>query len=620
MTQVRPARFQPTATATRATTSSSGTVQTGTALQQAAGTAASCTCGVCAGLQCLDRTRFFAGQLLTEADLNNEQSYLLAKNRLHNRYLHGWGVVCGLQVTCSSCEGWVVINPGYAIDPCGNDIIVCSAQGFNVLQAIQACCAPPAPATNCQPLRYSPPPDCAQTIQQWCITVQYQEQPTQMVTPLQQAKSATCGCGGASAGGCTCGCSGSSTTSGCGCGGTGSMSSTTSTTATSSVAGCEPSRILEGFQFGVCSMSSASTGPQPGTLAYAGEQCVKSITALAQQAPDLTSNPNMTLQQMYQAVSSYLYLVQQYFAAHPTLTNCKVMDGLNAIVVPQPTGNTSAQDYIDTEAEIGLVVVVALFECVCVALLPQCPPNPCDNRVPIACVSVQNGAIVDICHFQCRKQLIGATALQYWLEPLFAAFWSSFGKILENFCCTSSKDNPRYFNMLEAFDIANLTNAGFTNAAAVNRTVNSFVAQRMGASVVNTVNPGLNAIDMRPFVGQPVSSLQKALESQVNKARATSANPAQLDIQNVDSDPSWDLSATSAGADFAPAAVSSGQPLTVYVKGEARTIVGIEVTDPTRALQLQVQSLSDTVAGLQAQLNSASTQQAPPPDSSKKPK
>ena len=50
---------------------------------------AKCCCPACVGPECLDRTRFFAGQLLTEADLNNEQSYWLAKGRLHNRFLHG---------------------------------------------------------------------------------------------------------------------------------------------------------------------------------------------------------------------------------------------------------------------------------------------------------------------------------------------------------------------------------------------------------------------------------------------------------------------------------------------------------------------------------------------------
>ena len=80
--------------------------------------------------QVRDQTRrFFAGQLLTESELNTEQAYVIAKNRLHNRYLHGWGVVCGLEVVCA-CEGFVHVKSGYAIDPCGNDIIVCKDTDF----------------------------------------------------------------------------------------------------------------------------------------------------------------------------------------------------------------------------------------------------------------------------------------------------------------------------------------------------------------------------------------------------------------------------------------------------------------------------------------------------------
>src|SRR4051794_11097185 len=98
-----------------------------------------CKCPACQGLECLERPRYFAGQLLTEAELNSEQAYMLAKNRLHNRYLHGWGVVCGLAVVCSNCEGWVRINEGYALDPCGNDVIVCKARDFNLIEAIHKC-------------------------------------------------------------------------------------------------------------------------------------------------------------------------------------------------------------------------------------------------------------------------------------------------------------------------------------------------------------------------------------------------------------------------------------------------------------------------------------------------
>jgi hypothetical protein len=574
----------------------------------AAVSAATCNCSVCTSLQCLERTRFFAGQLLTDTDLTNEQNYLLAKNRLHNRYLHGWGVVCGLQLTCSECEGWVTVNPGYAIDPCGNDIIVCAAQSFNVLQAIQACSTPASTTANCSPLRYRPAPNCTDAIQKWCITVQYQEQATQMVTPLQQTTSSSSGCGG----GCSCGCSGNGGTmsNGCGCG---SSMSSSSVMTSSSTSACEPTRIIEGFQFGVCALPAASSGAQPGTLVYQVEQCVTTLVQLAEQVPALQDPPNGSPQQWYQAVTNYLFTAQQYFAQNQVLTYCKALNALNNIIVPPATPSSAITDYQTVEAEILLVIFVAIFDCVCVALLPQCPPNPCDSRVPLACVSVQNGAILSICHFECRQQLIGFPALQYWLQPLFTALGKVVTGALEKFCCpgTAQKDTARFVNNQDAFASANFTTAGFTNAAALNRTISTYMAQKMGASLVNTVNPSLNAVDLRPFVGQPLQTLKDSLASQYDKPRTkvySQSDQSLFDVQRVDNDPAWDLAATSASAQLAPAAVSAGQPLTVYVKGETQSIVAIEVTDPTRALQLQVQYLTTTVAGLQTQLDAAQAQ------------
>ncbi|MCP4898068.1 MAG: hypothetical protein GY906_13940 [bacterium] len=81
-------------------------------------------CGDCEP-QNITRPRFFAGQLLTEDDLQLLADYVVHKSRLHNRHLHGSGVVCGLLVTCHPCGGGkVLVEPGYALDCCGNDILV----------------------------------------------------------------------------------------------------------------------------------------------------------------------------------------------------------------------------------------------------------------------------------------------------------------------------------------------------------------------------------------------------------------------------------------------------------------------------------------------------------------
>jgi hypothetical protein len=79
------------------------------------------------------RPRFFAGQLLTEDDLQALGQYVVGKDRLHNRHLFGDGVVCGLGVTQHPCgEGRVIVHPGYALDCCGNDIVVPCAKELDI--------------------------------------------------------------------------------------------------------------------------------------------------------------------------------------------------------------------------------------------------------------------------------------------------------------------------------------------------------------------------------------------------------------------------------------------------------------------------------------------------------
>src|SRR6266542_5411055 len=59
----------------------------------------------CDGLECLCRPRFFAGQLLTDEDLRRLDHYVVAKDRLHNRYLHGPGSVDRKSTRLNSSHG-----------------------------------------------------------------------------------------------------------------------------------------------------------------------------------------------------------------------------------------------------------------------------------------------------------------------------------------------------------------------------------------------------------------------------------------------------------------------------------------------------------------------------------
>lgn len=57
--------------------------------------------------------------------------------RHHNKHLHGWGIVCGLQVICHSEREKVTIRKGYAIDCEGNDIYLKDSEDLNLIAQIQ---------------------------------------------------------------------------------------------------------------------------------------------------------------------------------------------------------------------------------------------------------------------------------------------------------------------------------------------------------------------------------------------------------------------------------------------------------------------------------------------------
>jgi hypothetical protein len=75
-----------------------------------------------------ERNRYFTGKFMTARDFTGEQEYSLSRHRLHNRLLHGWGIVCGLRVDKhpdpACANRWVVVRSGIAIDCCGRELIL----------------------------------------------------------------------------------------------------------------------------------------------------------------------------------------------------------------------------------------------------------------------------------------------------------------------------------------------------------------------------------------------------------------------------------------------------------------------------------------------------------------
>jgi len=91
--------------------------------------------GTCCSLDCIVKPRFFCGQLLTDADLSALLKWARDRFAL-SRYRHGWGVVCGLDVRCDSQTATsVIVTPGYAVNCCGDDVIVCAEATLDLKDA-----------------------------------------------------------------------------------------------------------------------------------------------------------------------------------------------------------------------------------------------------------------------------------------------------------------------------------------------------------------------------------------------------------------------------------------------------------------------------------------------------
>jgi hypothetical protein len=84
--------------------------------------------GSCGEVPPLTRNRYFHGKLMSEGDFVLEQEYVRGKQRRHNLLLHGVGIAWGLEVTVKPGQPAgddVVVSPGLAIGPTGEELLVC---------------------------------------------------------------------------------------------------------------------------------------------------------------------------------------------------------------------------------------------------------------------------------------------------------------------------------------------------------------------------------------------------------------------------------------------------------------------------------------------------------------
>lgn len=144
----------------------------------------------------LERPRYFPRKLITDAEMSLEQEYFLQRWRLHNRMLHGWGVVCGAKVClvlepagseepladCGEAEGevrykrWkVVVMPGYILGPYGDEILIdCPREVDLRTRGVQSKAGDP----------------CGQIVDPWCneVPTEHESGPLYVAVKYKQAK------------------------------------------------------------------------------------------------------------------------------------------------------------------------------------------------------------------------------------------------------------------------------------------------------------------------------------------------------------------------------------------------------------------------------------------------
>lgn len=433
------------------------------------GGACGCSCGGSTGLSggTFVRPRFFAGQLLTEDELGSIVEYAAAKSRLHNRYFMGDGVVCGLTASCSSVRGSVRVAAGYALDCCGNDVVVpcdvevpvlamiaalprvnsCDQPCDDAPKAVPAAAAaepatPAAAAKDIEVPRF-PPRSTAGVASALCRTytlvLVYDEEPAELVAayPIDQDP-----CG---------------------------QSAT-----------CEASLVREGYRF---ELRCGHPDRAVHTILTELECC------LADLCPD-DQNAKGFAQRAYGAAEHVSPVLRAMIAQRVGADRAKFLGGhilarglkgllghcfdrlgtvaTTVVVAPSETDRqwladlrqrmidrlesrplTSCTLLCDVVAvrldgdltkaaeALEFLLLRLLLECICEAVNPPC--DPCDDpAIVLATVCVDECDVVDICN-AVRRHVLTGPALRYWLPPI--GMVESF---VEELCCDRSKFLPAH--------------------------------------------------------------------------------------------------------------------------------------------------------------------------------
>ncbi|MBP1202427.1 hypothetical protein JOD97_000441 [Duganella sp. 1411] len=466
-------------------------------------------CPACGGLKCLCRPRFFPGQLLTDVDLNRLEQYVVDKNRLHNRYLHGWGVACGLEVVCDPCNaGHVLVRGGYALAPCGDDIVVCADQSVDICKLISQCA--PVREPLCDTPYDVPPEDCSGRARRWVLAICYDERPVRGITAQlgmgDTACGPRCGCGGS--GGCGCGANGGANGGGsCACGGSAQAGTCGCGAAAKATSGrtkpgnpqCEPTQICEGYRFVAYPAPKPLAMPDIGqredpagnsssanllwAWMYANrarfgpllERVLCCLTRAMQLRGEIREGKRLDNVAALGVYTDYAGALRE-FAADFALHRCAFVGRVSTQYEDAKAWVRGLGDVGELtqaqQAELGQRVhalelswLDIVSECFCSALLPACPQPAPDNCVPLAVVTVGGTTcrVGEICNWEARKLLITWRTVMYWFSWLP---WGLLRQWIAKLCCGDERDRGTYNMLMLMFGAAFLGLKGGAQTAA----------------------------------------------------------------------------------------------------------------------------------------------------------